>query len=255
MAGEADIESKHQRMWNITKIFLRCFSFILGVLMVGLSVNDGLRLQSWYESNRGSYHPRYPYWYFHLPIALVSAIVDCSEWLFTFIRKRTPGIPPGWHIGLELALLSASLVTLVFTKNLINNMAFPYADGPIPRHLQSLRIALLFITGLFSIVRFLLFTIACVDTHMYRRSMHKERVVRTLRELKIIEDVAADRADHLLYFQALNCTNYTYYDRSACPQELPALRSPQELSNEFVHHRELPGSQMFPVELSPERFD
>jgi hypothetical protein len=77
---------------------------------------------------------------------------------FTVLLKRKPGIHPGFHIGVELALFGGNLTALLllgFTDfydgtDRIYNYDKPIPTLPLPKSLLPIRIALFVFLGLFT---------------------------------------------------------------------------------------------------------
>ncbi|KAI1427382.1 hypothetical protein F5Y12DRAFT_712187 [Xylaria sp. FL1777] len=180
MAHEGDFWSCHQGSWNKTKFVLRSISFVASIIIIGVSINTSIRLVNW---------AGYEYyilldWWFTLAVTLLSIALDFSELSFSFLWKRNPGLPPGWHIGIELVLLGGNIVGLVFIIGAIpqdNQFLF---DNP-PQFIRPLRITTIAFLALFTAVRFILFVIACVDTHRYHAAAQVEMIVQALRQQNI----------------------------------------------------------------------
>ncbi|KAI0975781.1 hypothetical protein F4678DRAFT_457134 [Xylaria arbuscula] len=194
MAAADDFRSYHQGSWNTTKFVLRCISLVLSIIIIGLSVNTSLRLLGW---------PTFTYyflldWWFALPITLIAIALDFAELLSSFLRKRNPGLPPGLHIGIELVLLGGNIVALVFLGSSIPSEDYsPYDISP--KFIRPEKIAVLTFIGIFTIVRFILFVTACVDTHRYQTAVQVEMIVQALRRQNINDPAAAALAHNVVY--------------------------------------------------------
>ncbi|KAI0434821.1 hypothetical protein F5Y09DRAFT_189541 [Xylaria sp. FL1042] len=231
MAHEGSFWSHHQGRWNATKFVLRSISFVLSIIIIGLSVNTSIRLLEW---------PAYADWirldwWFSLPVTLLSIALDFAELLFSFLWKRNPGLPPGWHIGIELVLLGGNIVALIFLAGSIPVRSFdPFDDSPY--FLRSIKIATLAFIGIFTIIRFILFVIASVDTHRYHTAAQVEMIVQALRQQNI-QDPATAALVH----------NAMYPNRPPIPlQEYPQTHRPsQEPYYKPEYYPELPENQKF----------
>ncbi|KAI8630804.1 hypothetical protein F5Y19DRAFT_426431 [Xylariaceae sp. FL1651] len=244
------IKSHHQGSWNIAKLTLRCTSFVISVVLIGLSADEGVRTAIWVKATPQFYHFATPGWYFCLPIALYSIILDSTELICAFMRKRNPGISSGWHVGAELFLLGGYVVALSFLRfSLADNSDIYFKHIP-PKILASLDISLISFTAAFSAVRFVLFVMACIDTHRYNNATQIERILHALRQADIDEKGKTSSS------QATENTSYTYHATPVPPQEPlkppVAKKSPQEPSEEAAFNFEIEANQKFPVELSTE---
>ncbi|KAI1300470.1 hypothetical protein F5Y03DRAFT_397186 [Xylaria venustula] len=194
MAVAGDFWSYQQGNWNTTKLALRCISFVLSIIIIGLSVNTSLRLLGW---------PAFAFyylldWWFALPITLIALALDFAELLSSFLRKRNPGLPPGLHIGIELVLLGGNIVALVFLGGSVPGEDYsPYEPSPV--FIRPEKIATLAFIGIFTIVRFILFVTACVDTHRYQTAVQVEMIVQALRRQNINDPAAAALAHNVVY--------------------------------------------------------
>ncbi|TRX98479.1 hypothetical protein FHL15_000553 [Xylaria flabelliformis] len=245
MADEGSWWSYHRGKWNATKLILRCSSFVFGIIIIGLSVNNGVRVRNWVE-----YEDYFRIdWWFTLPVTLLSIVVDCAELISIFLRKRNPGIPPGWHIGIELVLLGGNIVALVFIASLIPpDAGFAYG-AQAPLSLRPFQIASVSFLGIFTVVRFILFVIACVDTHRYHTAAQVEAIVQALRRTNI-DDARTAAIIHNLSYP----TNHIDYRQPASSNEFPyTMRPTQDLSDESTLYRELPDNQKFLVSELPPR--
>ncbi|KAI0805491.1 hypothetical protein GGR55DRAFT_279199 [Xylaria sp. FL0064] len=235
MAHEGGFWSHHQGSWNATKFVLRSISFVLSIIIIGLSVNTGIRLLDW---------PDYSFWilldwWFTLPITLLSIALDSAEFLCCFLRKRNPGLPPGWHIGVELVLLGGNIVALVWLARALPSINFnPY--GVSPYFLRSIKVATIAFVAIFTIIRFILFVIACVDTHRYHTAVQVEMIVQALRQQNI-QDPATAALVH----------NAMYPNRPPIPlpEYPPPHRPSQEPYYKPEYYPELPENQKFLADL------
>ncbi|KAI1755849.1 hypothetical protein F4782DRAFT_372129 [Xylaria castorea] len=245
MADQGSWWSYHCGKWNATKSILRCISFALSIIVIGLSVSNGVRVRNWSEYQN---YFRIDWW-FTLPVTLLSIVVDCAELTCTVLRKRNPGIPPGWHIGIELVLLGGNIVALIFIASLI-----PPEDGytygaQAPLSLRPFQIASVSFLGLFTVVRFILFVIACVDTHRYHTAAQVELIVQALRRQNLDDPTTAAIIHNLTY-----PTNYIDHRQPASSNEFSYTTRPtQDLSDESTLYRELPDNQKFLVSELPPR--
>ncbi|KAI0201819.1 hypothetical protein F4808DRAFT_99592 [Astrocystis sublimbata] len=187
MAGKHNWWSYHQGPWNATKCILRCVSFVSIVIATGLTIENGVR-------------PGLPSrlgidWWITLPYAIPSIIVDSIELTCSILRKRNPGIPPGWHIGAELVLIGGCLVALVFLSSAILSATYGYrsVDNPLapPLSFRSSQIADVTFIVLFLLVRVILLVFASVDTHRYRQAAEVKLIARALRRQNLDESLTA----------------------------------------------------------------
>ncbi|KAI1156274.1 hypothetical protein F4825DRAFT_404656, partial [Nemania diffusa] len=243
MANEGGLWSYHRGRWNTTKFVLRCLSFVLSIGIIGVSVNEGIRVLG-----LPGYGWRfYVDWWFTLPIALISIGVDCAELTFSFLWKRNPGLHPGWHIGIELALLGGNLVALIFISSTIPSEGAYYYDPNLPRFLQSLAVAVVTLLGIFTINRFVLFVIACVDTHRYHTAAQVELIVQTLRQQNLNDPTTA-----AIIHNAMYPTSYINHRQSIPLQELPkTTSSAHDHSDGSTLQPELPENHKFLADLRP----
>ncbi|KAH8166377.1 hypothetical protein CIB48_g1863 [Xylaria polymorpha] len=235
--------SYHQGRWNAAKFVFRCVSFALSIIVIGLSVNNGVRVRNW---SGWKDYLRLDWW-FTLPVTLLSIAIDCAELACSILRKRNPGIPPGWHIGIELVLLGGNLVALIFIASLIPPAeGFAYGSWA-PLSLRPFQIASVVFLGLFAVVRFILFVIACIDTHRYHTAAQVELIVQALRRRNFDDPTTAAIIHNLTY-----PTNYTDHRQPALHEYPHMTRPTQDFSDESMLYRELPDNQKFLVsELPP----
>ncbi|KAI0458522.1 hypothetical protein F5B21DRAFT_500419 [Xylaria acuta] len=245
MADKDSWWSYHRGRWNATKFTFRCISFALSIIVIGLSVNNGVRIRNWSEYQIYLQID----WWFTLPVTLLSIVVDCVELTCSILRKRNPGIPPGWHIGIELVVLGGNIVALVFLASVIpRDDEYAYAPWA-PLSLRPFQIASVVFLGLFTVVRFILFVIACVDTHRYHTAAQVEMIVQALRRQNLDDPTTAAIIHNLTY-----PTNQTDYRQPAPFHESPHMTRPtQDLSDESMLYRELPDNQKFLVTELPPR--
>ncbi|KAJ8133495.1 hypothetical protein O1611_g129 [Lasiodiplodia mahajangana] len=245
MANEGGLWSHHQGGWNVTKLVLRCLSFVLSIVIIGLSVNEGIRLSGASDARRF-----YTSWWFTLPLALISIGVDGAELIFGFLWKRNPGIHPGWHIGIELVLLGGNIVALIFISSTIPGYYGYYYDDPnFARAISHLLIVTVAFVGIFTVNRFILFVIACVDTHRYHTAAQVQLIVQTLRQQNL-NDPATAAIIH--QYNSLYPANYTNNPQHIPIPDHPQMaRPPYEPSDEVTLYPELPENQKFLADLRP----
>ncbi|KAI0487420.1 hypothetical protein F4859DRAFT_255204 [Xylaria cf. heliscus] len=247
MADKDGWWSYQRGTWNATKFVFRCVSFALSIIVIGLSVDNSVRVRIWagYKDN-----PRLDWW-FTLPVTLLSISLDCAELTCSILRKRNPGIPPGWHIGTELVLLGGNIVALIFLGTEIPPPGgYSYAfEAWAPLYIRPFQIASVVFLGLFAIVRFILFVIACVDTHRYHTAAQVELIVQALRRQNLDDPTTAAIIHNLAH-----PTNHTDHRQPAPLHEFPHMTRPkQDLSDESTLYRELPDNEKFLVSEMPPR--
>ncbi|KAI0403534.1 hypothetical protein F4802DRAFT_284878 [Xylaria palmicola] len=235
MADKESWWSYHRERWNLTKFVLRCISLVVVLILIGVSAADG---SSYYSMNQSD-------WWFILPIALLTIIVDFVELLCVALLKRNPGIPPGWHIGFELALLGGNLVAVIFISSTIpssDGYPYSYPESGIDIYFKVVLTAFL---GLFIIVRFILFVIACVDTHRYHTAAQVEMIVQALRRQNLNDSSSAAAALSAFYpKENINIRNPVPL------QQLPHMTHPAEdPSDDARFYPELPENQKFLADL------
>ncbi|KAI0913766.1 hypothetical protein F4823DRAFT_501635 [Ustulina deusta] len=235
MAHEGGFWSSHQGTWNATKLILRSISFVVSIIIIVVSVDVSVRLLEWSDY---AVYVLLDLW-FALPITFFSIALDGAELAFSFLWKRNPGLPPGWHIGTELALLGGNIVALIFLSNSIPG-GYDYQYGDALALIRPLKITTISFVAFFSIVRFVLFVIACVDTHRYHTAAQVEMIVRALRQQNI-NDPASAALVH----------NAMHPNRQPIPlQEFPLMQRPsQEPYNKPEFYPELPENQKFLADL------
>ncbi|KAI3327114.1 hypothetical protein HD806DRAFT_383224 [Xylariaceae sp. AK1471] len=251
MANAATLLSCHRGRWNVIKLCLRCISFVLSILIIGLSVNEGIRKRSWYESHPGGSPFGYAWW-FCLPITLLSISLDGYELTSTVIRKRSPGIHPGWHVGVEIVLLGGNIVALIFISSQFSEFAnwdvYVYGQSYFPPiSLRPLKIAIVAVVGVFTLIRFILFIFACVDTERYLTTARVELIVQVLRQQNINGDpAAAPIINNSIHPQVTQHRNQAYYDKPTSLEGPPhTIWSPTQLSSEPAFYPELPENTKF----------
>ncbi|KAH9990070.1 hypothetical protein F4779DRAFT_610182 [Xylariaceae sp. FL0662B] len=242
---KVDSNSDNQGTWNNAKLALRCSNFVVCIIMIGISADK--------QTDTSTLNV--PNWYFCLPIALISILWDAAELIVVRVRKRNPGILPGWHVAIDFAIFGGTVTALSFVAMDLSYVFGPWASEthPTTKATQSRTSALLGFIALFCIVRFVLFVLACIETHRRNRAAQVERVLKALRQTdgNIKETPLAYRANDPLYQQVHGYTNDAYHGQHIPTQELSAtIRYPQELSSEPAFHAEMPGDRVFPVELS-----
>ncbi|KAI1120772.1 hypothetical protein F5Y10DRAFT_117242 [Nemania abortiva] len=230
MADKGELWSYHQGRWNATKLALRCLSFVLSIVIIGLSANQGVRVSNLSEDHWGFYIN----WYFTLPITLISIGTDGTELMFSFLWKRNPGLHPGWHIGIELALLGGNIVALIFISTTIPGDYTYYYFPDFPRDLGHIIIATVAFLGIFTVNRFILFVIACVDTHRYHTAAQVQLIVQTLRQQNLNDPTTAAIIHNSMY--------PTNNSKPVPLQDLPQAVRP---SDEATLYPELPENQKF----------
>ncbi|KAJ2997650.1 hypothetical protein NUW58_g590 [Xylaria curta] len=233
MADEDGWWSYHRGTWNTTKFVLRCISFALSIVVIGLSVETGIRVSNW---SAFSFYDRVDWW-FTLPVTLLSIILDCSELALSVVRKRNPAVPPGWHIGLELVLFGGNLVALVFIGSIVPPEGVQRLQTPFPGGVRPLRIAMLTVLGIFTTVRFILFVIACVDTHRYHTAAQVELIVQALRRQNLDDPTAGATIPNSAYL--------ANYIRNPQHPRGPPYWPAQMHSDESPLYPELPENQKF----------
>ncbi|KAI0538433.1 hypothetical protein GGR58DRAFT_299262 [Xylaria digitata] len=233
MANEGSFWSYHRGRWNVTKLVLRCISFVLSIIIIGVSIADSVLI-----ANRGADYTFLLDWWFTLPIILISTGLDTVELICIFVRKCNPGLHPGFHIGTELVLLGGNITALVFlsssipTENDYRNYYFPALSGVV----RPLKITVTFFVAIFSIVRFILFVFSSVDTNRHHTAAQVELIVRALRQQNINESMTPAQVHNALY-----------PNRQPIPlHEFPqAIRPSHETYNKPEYYRELPDNQKF----------
>ncbi|GAW15626.1 hypothetical protein ANO14919_050430 [Xylariales sp. No.14919] len=229
--GGGDFWSYHQGRWNATKLGFRCFSFVVSIIIIGIAVNDSLRILEW--SNDYGFLLD---WYFTLPVTLFSITLDSIELAFTAFWKRNPGLHPGFHIGTELALLGGNITAFIFLSSSIPTENDYYYIPSLSREVRPLKIAVLSFLGVFTTTRFILFVMGSVDTHRHHTAAQVEMIVRALRQQNIDGPVSAAQVH-----------NAIHPNRQPIPlQEFPpAIRPSQDTYNKPEYYRELPDNQKF----------
>ncbi|KAI0096780.1 hypothetical protein GGR51DRAFT_553371 [Nemania sp. FL0031] len=236
--------SHHQGGWNVTKLVLRCFSFVLSIIIIALSVNEGIRVSNGFNYRSGFF---YINWWFTLPVSLISIVADGADLLFGFLWKRNPGIHPGWHIGLELVILGGNIVSLVFISSTIPGYYGYNYDDSFYLTTSHIVIATVAFVGIFTINRFILFVIACVDTHRYHTAAQVQLIVQTLRQQNLNDPTTAAIIHNSLY-----PASYTKSPQPAYIQDHPPMaRPPYRPSDEVTLYPELPENQKFLADLRP----
>ncbi|RYC61869.1 hypothetical protein CHU98_g4355 [Xylaria longipes] len=221
MADKDNWWSYHRGRWNATKFILRCISFAFSIIVIGLSVNNGVRVRNWSE-----YRSYFRIdWYFTLPVTLLSIVVDCAELACSVLRKRNPGIPPGWHIGVELSLLGGNIVALIFIASLIPPDNGYVYDLWAPLSLRPFQIASVVFLGLFT----------------YHTAAQVEMIVQALRRQNLDDPTRAAIIHNLSY-----PTNHIDHRQPPPFHESPHMTRPtQDLGDESTLYRELPDNQKF----------
>ncbi|GAP89910.1 hypothetical protein SAMD00023353_4400140 [Rosellinia necatrix] len=248
MDNIADFWSYHRGRWNATKLRLRCISLVVSILAIALSVNQSLRLLAWdeYRDSGGSYY--YLFYYFALPVTIIGTALDITELTFSVLRKRNPGLHPGWHIGVELALLGGNIAALIFTSISIPMDYSPYYQSEVPAGVTPVSIAAVSFLGLFAIIRFTLFIMGSIDTHRYHTAAQVELIVQTLRQQNLSDPTTAAIIHNSLYPKS-----YINHHQQPIPlQEFPhPIRPSHDLSGDGAFYPELPENQKFLVQPYP----
>ncbi|KAI1158538.1 hypothetical protein F5B18DRAFT_83745 [Nemania serpens] len=242
MADKGELWSFHQGRWNATKLVLRFLSLILSIIIVAVSVPDGILISDWSDYNS------YPYadWWFTLPITLISTSLDCAELAASIVWKRNPGLHPGCHIGGEVALLGGNLVAFAFISPSVDVVHTWYYDSTFPGSVGPLKAALIVFLGFFIIDRFILFVIACVETHRHHATAQIELIVEALRQHNI--DNIGDPAAAAIIHNSLYPTSHLP-DRQPVHEIPPKTRPVHEPGDDAIFYRELPDNQKFLANL------
>ncbi|KAI1203508.1 hypothetical protein F5X97DRAFT_283165 [Nemania serpens] len=242
MANKGGLWSYHQGRWNITKLVLRSISLVLGFALVGVSVPDALLVSEW--SGYNSYPT--PDWWFILPIIIVSTGLDCAELASSIVWKRNPGLHPGCHIAGELVILGGNLVAFSFISPSVDISTTWYYDSTFPRAVGPLKAALIAFLGLFTADRFILFVIACVDTHRHHATAQVELIVKALRQHNIGDHNIRDPATAEIIHNSLYPPSHPNNRQPVPVHEFPPKTRPvHEPGDDAIFYRELPDNQKF----------
>ncbi|KAJ3567714.1 hypothetical protein NPX13_g6669 [Xylaria arbuscula] len=163
--------------------------------------------------------------------------IDGFELLFCFLWQRNPGIRPGWFIGAELILLGGNIVALVFLSAGLPtqwDIESDFSYGPI----RSIKIAIISFVAIFTLVRFILFVFACIETHTQHTAKQVQMIVAALRQQNMNDPTTAGLVNNAMYpdQQQQHIPPYGY------PQ-MP--RPSHEPYPNTVYYRELPENQKF----------
>jgi hypothetical protein len=226
------------------KLVLRCASFVISIVMIGLSVNASIRLMNWpgFENFGGSY--TYLTWWFTVPVAIISILLDLTELIVSVVRKHNPGLHPGWHIGGELVLLGGNITALIFTSIMIPSRDLYYVVFNPPLIVYGLTIAVISFLGLFTLLRFALFVIASIDTHRYHTAAQVRLIVQALRQQNFDDPTTAAAIQKSLYPK----NSINHYPQTPF-QDFQQTQFPHESGNQSGPYRELPDNDKFLADL------
>ncbi|KAI1181079.1 hypothetical protein F4777DRAFT_953 [Nemania sp. FL0916] len=240
VASKATWWSYHESGWNRSKLILRCCSFLLSIIVLGISAREGVRVDYWQNYDVYLYRD----WLFTVPLTLFSIALDGVELVLGTLWKRNPGVHPGWHVGGELAILGGNITALIFLGSTVptNYDLFGQPFDPYPTEARNLMIGIIVFLGLFTADRFVLFVIACVDTHWHHTAAQVEFIVKTLRQ-QTANDPATAAIIH-----SLHPSNHIGYRQPLQDLHLPQMAQPAYKPNsgdnsEF--YLELPENQKF----------
>ncbi|KAI1109685.1 hypothetical protein F5Y14DRAFT_394489 [Nemania sp. NC0429] len=237
MANRDELWSYHRGRWNTTKLILRNISLILSVVLVAVSIPDGILVTHWSQSLS---YPSIDYW-FTLPIAIVSTFLDCAELAASVVWKRNPGLHPGCHVAGEIILLGGNAVAFAFITPSVDIMSTWYYDSTFPTAVGPLKAALVTVLGLFTIDRLILFTMACMDTHRHHANAQVEMIVQALRQHNLGDPAIAAILQNSSYAAAYPNDRQPVPAHEPWPKPQPVRVSDSDAS----YHPELPENQKF----------
>ncbi|KAI0521600.1 hypothetical protein F5B22DRAFT_544619 [Xylaria bambusicola] len=226
---EGSFLSNHQGRWNVTKLVLRSISFFIGIIIIGLSAGDGVHILTVGDDYLLD-------WAYTFPVVFVTFATDAVELGLGFLWKRNPGIRPGWHIGAELVLLGGNVVALYLLSQRFPPDYGWFNGNRIYSTIRSIKAALIAFESILAIDRFILFVMACVDTHIYHTAVQVQMIVQALRQQNANDPTTAGLVNNAMYLEQQGIPTHGY-------QQMP--RPSHEPYPTPEYYRELPDNQKF----------
>ncbi|OTA67245.1 hypothetical protein K449DRAFT_212206 [Hypoxylon sp. EC38] len=172
--GQEPWQSPNQPSWNRARFGLLITSYILAIILFGLSVS-GFAAPAGFSS--------FPV--MGMPLAVAAFLYDTSEFIVMCVRRRKMGIPPAVSLGFELIIsfggLALAALMIVFTVDswqwhrYYSGVPSGERGPPVPNYVDNgyfwfgISVAASIMAALLSLIHFTLFVRDCVEVDRQRK--------------------------------------------------------------------------------------
>ncbi|KAK9773086.1 hypothetical protein AB5N19_05791 [Seiridium cardinale] len=165
----------NQRKWNLAKVILRAIALFFEVVAICHAI--ALGTMGGYQSGVMT----------TLPVTGLAFIWDLTELIVICVRRdKSRGIKAAAHVGVDLVLCILAVASTAVTSILameFQSSRYTLKDMPwYQQYIQSLAVmaSLCAMTGVISILHFVLFVLACVEVDRRRKDRRIQQVIMAM---------------------------------------------------------------------------